>query len=270
MAHERLRILRYPGGKQRMLNYLLASLPGAATISGRFVEPFVGGAAVFFALNPQRSLLTDVNVELIDLYRGLRRHPDEVWQAFRDFPSNKTGYYRTRAVDTETLNLTNKAARLLYLNRTCFKGMWRQNASGRFNVGYGGQDRRWAISKENLLTVSRRLKKATLRVDDFEPVIEECCPEDFIFLDPPYKPGASEVTNDHYVSFRFTYRDHKRLAGVLRLATKRGVRWAMTTSGHQDIVKLFKSTRVENLPKGTGNRPGLLAQRSGEVLIRNH
>ncbi|HKO62128.1 MAG TPA: Dam family site-specific DNA-(adenine-N6)-methyltransferase, partial [Pyrinomonadaceae bacterium] len=218
MPQTNLRILRYPGGKQRMVNYLLTKLPASRTIGGRFVEPFVGGAAVFFAINPKKSLLADVNTELIELYRGLRRYPGDVWTTFSEFPSNKKGYYRTRAVDTESLDLATKAARLLYLNRTCFKGMWRQNASGKFNVGYGGQDRRWAVTEQNILTVSRRLKNASLRVADFEPVIAECTSDDFIFLDPPYRPGASEVTNDHYVSFRFTYSDHERLASVLRLA----------------------------------------------------
>jgi DNA adenine methylase len=253
-----------------MLHHLLARLPPGRTIQGRFVEPFVGGAAVFFAVNPKRSLLADLNAELIDLYRGLRRHPEAVWKTFSEFPSNKRSYYKIRGVNTTQLDLATKAARLLYLNRTCFKGMWRQNATGQFNVGYGGQDRRWAINEENILTVSRKLKRASLRVADFEVVVAECSASDFIFLDPPYRPGANEITNDHYTSFKFTYNDHKRLAYVLKAATKRGVRWAMTTSAHEDIVKLFRETRIECLPKGTGSQLGVLAQKSGEVLIRNY
>src|SRR5262245_24631740 len=85
-----VRLLRYPGGKQRILNYLLKHLPARETIKGRFVEPFVGGGAIFFALAPRLALLADANVELIDLYRGLRRYPKEVWERFCGFPSSKT------------------------------------------------------------------------------------------------------------------------------------------------------------------------------------
>src|SRR5262249_49109195 len=140
-----VRFLRYPGGKQRILHRLVRHLPVKESIGGRFVEPFVGGGAIFFALSPAKALLTDLNAELIDLYRGIRRYPDEVWEAFREFPSSREGYYQVRALDHDDLPLASKAARTLYLNRTCFKGMWRHNSSGQFNVGYGGEDRRWAI-----------------------------------------------------------------------------------------------------------------------------
>lgn len=186
---ERLHFIRYPGGKQRITGQIVPYLPKKPLIKGRFVEPFLGGGAVFFLLEPRRSILADINDELITLYRGIRLNPTEVWDIFKNFASTKEAYYRVRDANVEHQDLAYKAARTLYLNRTCFKGMWRHNAHGRFNVGYGGQLRRWAIDETSLLEVSKRLQNVDLLCSDFQPVIEACGSDDFIFADPPYRPG---------------------------------------------------------------------------------
>jgi len=266
---QKVRFIRYPGGKQRLLSYLMPHLPTRESIKGVYVEPFVGGGAVFLALEPQKALLADINPVLIDLYRGLRAYPKIVWKIFKSFPHTKKGYYKIR--DTkERDDLAYRAARTLYLNRTCFKGMWRENADGEFNVGYGGQERRWVISQNTLSSVARSLRRAKLVISDFEEVIGSCSKEDFLFLDPPYRPGERELQHEHYVYSKFYYDDHKRLANSLKMATKRGVRWAMTTSNHKDIVSLFHGCHIVALTIGTGNRPGLLTNNSSEVLIRNY
>lgn len=262
--------LRYPGGKQRILYTLLQYLPSRSSIYGRYVEPFVGGGAVFFALNPKRAILSDINAELIDLYRGIRRYPIEVWNIFSSFPSTKKAYYEIRSWNHDELDLPHRAARALYLNRTCFKGMWRHNSKGEFNVGYGGQDRRWVISKEALVQISQKLLRVSLKCSDFEEIIDACKEDDFVFVDPPYRPAEREMIHDHYRYGKFSFDDHKRLASTLRRASSRGVRWAMTTSAHPDIVKLFRNYHVIPIPKGTGKKIGELKKDSGEVLIYNY
>lgn len=269
MTPSRINFLRYPGGKQRLLSELIQHLPKPVEISGKFVEPFVGGAAIFFALSPKKSLLADINKDLIDLYRGIRKDPAAVWLKYEAMPSTKKGYYKVRDLhDCE--ELTTKSARTLYLNRTCFKGMWRQNSKGRFNVGYGGQDRRWVITRELLEGAALRLRRASLVNADFQDVIDACCTNDFVFADPPYKPNEREMLHDHYVFSQFTYSDHKRLAKSLKSASKRGVRWAMTTSSHPDILLLHKRSRKIPIKRGTGSQPGLRTNVSGEVLICNY
>jgi DNA adenine methylase len=270
MKGTNVNIIRYPGGKQRMLDFLMRYLPTRDFIPGRLVEPFVGSGAVFLATNPKRALLSDMNDELIDLYRGLRLYPLEVWRAYRGFPSTCDGYYRVRSWNPKDLDLAHAAARTLYLNRTCFKGMWRHNSTGEFNVGYGGQDRRWVIGQDSLLEISRRLRRATLRCADFEDVIDGCNSCDFLFVDPPYKAGAREMTHDHYRHGKFSMMENKRLAATLRRATARGVHWAITTSAHPDIVRLFRKCQVIPFQRGTGKRIGELVSRSGEVLILNY
>lgn len=269
MGKKRIRFIRYPGSKQRLIDFLLPYLPSANRIEGRFVEPFVGGGAIFFALNPSMALLSDINSVLIDLYRGIRNYPLKVWTIFQKYPPTKEAYYKIRDSNKE-LDLPSRAARTLYLNRTCFKGMWRENSDGQFNVGYGGQDRRWVINKETLLAVSKYLKKAELKVCDFEETIDNCNEGDFIFLDPPYCPGEKELIHNHYVYSKFTFVDHNRLAFVLEKASKRNIKWAMTTSSHKDITNLFKKYYIYPFLKGTGKSPGLMTKGNGEVLICNY
>ena len=261
--------LRYPGSKRRMLAFLSDYLPAARTISGSFIEPFVGGGAIYFHLQPKRALLSDLNAELIDLYRGIRENPERVWRIYKAYPRGKATYTLIRAARVDALSLSQRAARSLYLNRTCFKGMWRHNLAGTFNVGYGGESRRWAIARKNLLSISRLLSSARIRCCDFEPTIEMAKCGDYLFLDPPYRPGAKEQTTEHYAGRQFTFRDHKRLSCALRAADKRNIRWSMTISSHPDILKLYRGFSITNIPRGTGRKIGVIVRNSGEVIIAN-
>ena len=117
-------VLRYPGGKQRILKFLSAYLPPAGSIGGRYIEPFVGGASVFLHVGPHRAILSDSNAELIDLYRGIKLEPLSVWRTYASFLDTKEEYIRVRRINPRWLNLAERTARLLYLNRTCFKGNW--------------------------------------------------------------------------------------------------------------------------------------------------
>ena len=265
-----LTFLRYPGGKRRIMSFLDEHLPPTKDIAGKYIEPFVGGGSVYFHLRPKKAILADLNTELIDLYRGIRLAPDKVWRIYRRLPMTKKGYNEIRRLRHCELDLPNRAARTLFLNRTCFKGMWRHNSDGEFNVGYGGQARRWVIARKDLFAVARALRNASLASADFESIINEANAGDFLFLDPPYRPGEKEQLHNHYVGRKFTFDDHLRLARCLRHADKRGVAWLMTISGHPDIVKLYSKFETLDVPRGTGRKIGVLANNSGEVLISNH
>lgn len=264
-----VKFLRYPGGKQRMLVFLMPLLPTANEIDGKYFEPFLGGGAVFFSMQPRLAVLSDRNKELVNLYDALKGDPDAVWDNFEVFPDTKEDYYLIRSETDGTPDL--QAARTLYLNRTCFKGMWRYNSSGKFNVGYGGQSRRWAITRHSLKAVSDHLKGARLLNKDFESVIKMAGAGDFLFLDPPYKPGAKEMDDGHYQYGCFSFKDQQRLADALHAATTRGARWAMTTSSHPDILKLYSdSCKIIQIPRGTGSRLGVIDKNPGEVVILNY
>lgn len=234
------------------------------------MEPFFGGGAVFFALQVKPAILSDNNPELIDLYKGIRHSPSKVWRIFSAYPADKKSYYVVRGADTRGWSTSRKAARTLYLNRTCFKGMWRHNSSGMFNIGYGGQGRRWVITAEDLRDAAKALRGATILCADFEEVIEGTRGKDFIFVDPPYQPGRRESTVEHYMFGQFTFESHKRLAGALHSASRRGVQWALTTSAHPDIVALFQRYRLVPFTSGVGGSPGFISRQAGEVLVLNY
>jgi DNA adenine methylase len=268
-AGEKLTFLRYPGGKQKRLPHFAHILLTSEPSSKRYIEPFLGGGSVFFFINPERALLSDKNPELIDLYRGIRDFPKDIWEIYRDFPDTKNGYYSVRNLNPEDLDISTKAARTLYLSRTCFKGMWRHNANGEFNVGYGGQDRRWKICEENLNEVSERLSHADLHCEDFETIIKKCSTGDFLFLDPPYRPGEREERNAHYGFGQFMFDEQKRLAQALIRASRKGVKWVMTNSNHPDILDLYHVFFQFQLEKSTRRQTGSVNRDSGEIVIHN-
>jgi DNA adenine methylase len=266
-----MKFLRYPGGKSKLLVYLINHLPESKDIKGTYIEPFVGGGSVFFYMNPQNALISDLNSELITLYRGIKLYPHKVWETFESFPSGKTSYYRIRDDSTKGEPLYFRAARTLYLNRTCFKGMWRHNNNGNFNVGYGGEERRWVIAHQNIIELSKIFRKADIQSKDFEEVILTASKNDFIFLDPPYKPGEKDLQELHYGNGKFLFNEQIRLAETLKCLPKtKKIRWAMTNSSHNDILKLYRGFKIKKIPVGTGQRPGIQTNNSNEVLITNY
>jgi len=268
VANQKL-LIRYPGGKRRLLVFLQYYLPKIDTVDGKYIEPFVGSGAVFFYMQPKQSILSDVNPELIDLYRAIRYSPRKVWTSYCSFGNTKSDYHQIRD-QYEPKTLIERASRTLYLNRTCFKGMWRHNQDGRFNVGYGGQERRWVITEDDLIFCANALRGVVLKCQDFQPIIEQTQRGDFIFLDPPYRPGHKECSNSHYVWHQFKYTDYERLAISLKAAKSRCVQWALTISSHEDILRLFTGNYALRIPRGTGKMPGVLASDSGEVLITSY
>lgn len=262
-------LLRYPGGKQRFLNCILPNMVPVSQLKGCYIEPFVGSGAIFFSYGPRKAILSDINRSLIDLFRGIRKYPTKVWKIYERFPSSRKAYYEIRDKHNKA-DLIYMAAKALFLNRTCFKGMWRENNQGNFNVGYGGQQRRWVINKDLLIDVSEKLERVKLLNLDFEKTIDLAKKNDYLFLDPPYKPGEKELHEAHYVYSKFTFDDQKRLAKALKNATNRGVKWIMTNSSHPSILKLFKKNRIIKFKVGTGNKPGMITNNTGEVLVCNY
>lgn len=266
-----MKFLRYPGGKTKLLTYLIKHLPKSNSIKGTYIEPFVGGGSIFFHMNPNNALISDLNSELITLYKGIKLYPHKVWEIFESFPSGRCSYYKVRNKSMEGKPLYYKAARTLYLNRTCFKGMWRHNANGDFNVGYGGEERRWVITHESMIELSKIFRKAEIQSKDFEEVILSASKNDFIFLDPPYKPGEKDLHELHYRNGKFLFNEQIRLAETLkRLPKSRRIRWAMTNSSHNDILKLYEGFKIKKIPFGTSNKPGIQTKNSNEVLITNY
>jgi DNA adenine methylase len=147
--------------------------------------------------------------------------------------------------------------------------MWRHNKRGQFNIGYGGESRRWVVNELELLEVSRLLNSADIECADFEGIIDRTGISDFLFVDPPYRPGDKEMRNAHYVGQEFGSADQSRLAFALRRASDRGVPWVMTNSAHPEILGLYEGNSAAIMSIGTGSHPGLLSRSGRETIIFN-
>lgn len=250
---------------------ILEHLPHKNKIKGKYIEPFVGGGAVYLLYEPKQAILNDINSDLIDLYKGIKNYYKKVWEIFLSFPSGKSAYYQIRDTDYKTRHISYRAARVLYLNRTCFKGMWRHGYRGNFNVGYGGEERRWVINLENLMLLSEEFKKALIYCRDFEWILEMVNDGDFIFLDPPYKPGEKELKDAHYAYGRFTFDDQVRLAESLnKISERKKIHWLMTNSNHPEIKKLYKNRNITVMKYGTSSKIGIGTVKPQEIIIKNY
>jgi len=266
-----MKFLRYPGGKGKLLAYLSDLLPNDIREKGKYIEPFVGGGSVFLLVRPSNAIISDLNIDLIELYKGIRNYPHKVWETFKNYPVGKEAYYQIRDQEYRDEPLYYRAARTLYLNRTCFKGMWRHNPKGRFNVGYGGEERRWVITHNNIIELSQIFKNVTILHSDFESVLENVSDDDFIFLDPPYKPGEKQMLQTHYINGKFSYDDQVRLSIKLNeVGRRKRIRWLMTNTSHPEICNLYKQFYVRKIPRGVSNVIGVHTNTSNEVVILNY
>ena len=235
-------LLRWPGGKQWAVKRLVPLV--RVHLSGTYFEPFLGGGALYFALRPNRAILSDINPELINTYRMVREHPRAVIRRLRRMSVSAKSYYIIRAEDGGSE--IERAARFLYLNRTCFGGIYRLNQEGRFNVPYGGGDRNPALLWERgvLLSAAEALGAADLEASDFEPVIDRAKAGDVVYCDPTYT-----VTHDHngfirYNERNFSWSDQERLSLAISRAHKRGATIVLTNAHHRLIRRLFDAPRA--------------------------
>lgn len=223
--------LRWAGGKRALLPALRAAMPAAF---GRYFEPFLGGGALFFALGgavaARRCVLNDANTQLVTTYRVVRDRLGELVAALGALAVDldEAEYQAVRA--SRPSDDVGVAVRFVYLNRTCFNGLWRENRAGEFNVPYGRLRRPRLPDVTVLAAASRRLQGATIRNLDFEDAVERAerglraaCAGDFVYLDPPYVPASPTASFSAYQAAGFGEREQEHLAGLVRRLSRRGV-----------------------------------------------
>ena len=234
-------VLKWAGGKQGLADRLITFFPDKF---GTFYEPFVGGASVLLTLNPEKAIIGDLNDWLLDTYVAIRTDHEKVAELLNGMVNTKNEYNRIRAMPPATLDLFQRAAHLIYLNKTCFRGLFRVNQKGQFNVPYGAYDRRY-YDPANLATVAQTFKHVEIRYTDFELCLADVSPQDFVYLDPPYYKQGGYSDFDRYTKFKFRENDHIRLACVCREMDDRGIRWALSNSDTPFVRSLFDGFRME-------------------------
>lgn len=216
-------VLRWAGSKRRLLPVLLSAVPAEF---GRYYEPFVGSACLFFALSPSKAILGDVNSDLIDAYSVIRSQPVRVAHAVHSMPSTARHYYRLRSVRPATLRPIARAARFVYLNRHCFNGVYRINRTGQFNVPRGKRTGALPAVDEFKLC-AKALWRAKLRAEDFESSLRDVQAGDFVYLDPPYA-STTRTTYGEYSYDSFEQDDLPRLLKTLRRLDRLGATFLLS------------------------------------------
>lgn len=263
-------IIKWAGGKAQLLPTLHRFLPPMGRIR-RYFEPFLGGAAMFFSLQHPRSILSDTNAELINLYEVVRDHTAELIAALRQHVYARDHYYAVRAQNPAALSPVERAARLIYLNKTCFNGLYRVNRRGQFNVPFGCYTNPTICDAPNLEAAARALCLATLILGDYATVLRDACLGDFIYFDPPYHPLSPTATFTSYTDRSFDAADQARLAQTFRRLHAAGCYLMQSNSDTPLIHELYAGFRIARI---TANRAiNSRADRRGpisELVITNY
>lgn len=230
-------ILKWAGGKTQMLGELLPRVPKKY---GRFIEPFFGGGAMFFALRPNDAIIADSNPELVNLYRTVASNVDDVIACLKKHINTEDEYYKVRAQDPTKLTHAQAAARTIYLNKTCFNGLYRVNRSGQFNVPFGRYKNPRILDEENLRAASTLLCSATVVLGDYKSVLKEHAKkDDFVFMDPPYLPISVYADFKRYTKEQFYEEDHRELAAEIHRLQELGCHVILTNSNHPLVTELY-------------------------------
>lgn len=239
--------IKWVGGKTQLLPELLSRIPENF---GHYHEPFIGGGAFFFSLSRTRVLedrdvfLSDINRELIDTYRAVKTRVRTVIKELSKHPHEKEHFYRLRAQDPFELGLAERAARMIYLNRTGFNGLYRVNQRGEFNVPFGKYKNPLICDEDNLQVASKALGRAALSCDPFTTVLERARPGDFVYFDPPYVPVSSTANFVSYSQNRFGLEEQERLAATFEELSARGVYVMLSNSEASWVKKRYQKHYV--------------------------
>jgi len=231
----RLPFLKWAGGKRWFVNQYIDTIPVSF---GRYIEPFLGSGALFFALQPRQAILSDLNGDLIDTFSAIRENWKEVVSVLRKYQTLHSNEFYYRARSSQPKSAHARAAKFIYLNRTCWNGLYRVNKRGQFNVPIGTRQS-VVLSTDDFREISTTLRHATLIASDFDPIIRQARCGDLVFADPPYVTAHSQNGFLKYNEKLFCWDDQVRLRDSLREAKGRGVQVLSTNADCPLIRRLY-------------------------------
>lgn len=236
-------LLKWAGGKTQLLPELLGKMPKKF---GKYIEPFFGGGALFFTLRPNGGVIADSNPELVNLYRAVADSVEVVIERLRSCTNTEESFYSMRAIDWTKLAPSDAAARTIFLNRTCFNGLYRVNKSGGFNVPFGRYKNPKILDENSLRAASMLLRKTQIVLGDYKAVLSDhAAPGDFVFLDPPYLPVSKYADFKRYTKDQFYEEDHHELAQEVDRLQQIGCHVLLTNSNHPLVHELFGQYKLE-------------------------
>jgi len=259
--------LKWVGGKRQLLPELVTRLPERF---GVYHEPFIGGGALFFHLQPRMACIADVNLRLVRTYRAIRDRVDDVIELLREYPHDKEFFLELRAREIDACDDVEVAAWFIYLNRTGFNGLYRVNRRNRFNVPFGKYKRPRICDEPLLRACAEVLSGAAILHQPFDCVLDQARPGDFVYFDPPYVPVSKTASFTSYAKDGFSSADQARLRDVALELKSRGVKVMLSNSAAPLVHDLYAEgfERDEILASRAINCVGTRRGKVGELLIR--
>lgn len=272
LKEETYPIVKWVGGKRQLMFELLKNMPENYN---RYFEPFIGGGALFFELQPEGAYISDMNGELINLYNVVKNNVYELIDELKKHEISKEYFMNIRNIDRtkkyEKWSDIQKASRFIYLNRTCFNGMYRVNSKGEFNVPFGNYKNPRIIDEHNLINCSNLLQKTEIRNTDFSEILKYAQKGDFVYFDPPYVPLNETSSFTSYTKEGFDLDMQFKLRDVCDELDSMGVNFMLSNSDtkfvnelyeNYNIKKVFASRQINANPSGRG--------KITEVLVKNY
>ncbi|MCI9653615.1 MAG: DNA adenine methylase [Acholeplasmatales bacterium] len=274
-------VVKWVGGKRQLFDEIKSCIPKTYKI---YYEPFFGGGAVLFALQPKKAVINDLNDSLIKTYKVIKENTDELIASLSLHENTSDYFYEIRNEDLypETFNLKSDvevASRLIYLNKTCFNGLFRVNSAGHFNTPFGNYKKPNIVNEPVIRAVSKYFNdnEITILNGDFAIACQGAQKGDFVYLDPPYDPVSDTASFTGYNAGGFGSEEQIRLRDLCIELDKRGVKFLLSNSATQFIMNLYKSENFKNKitidivkAKRSINSNGNKRGEVDEVLIRNY
>lgn len=270
-------ILKWVGGKRQLLKEIKGLIPKQITT---YVEPFIGGGALFFDLQPNKAIINDYNEELINVYRVVKEEPEKLLIILEEHHklNSEDYFYKIRALDRndnyKDMSYIEKAARIIYLNKTCYNGLFRVNQAGQFNTPYGKYKNPNIINRPTILAMSKyfnEMKSLKIISGDYANTLKGLKKGSFVYFDPPYLPISSSSSFTGYTDQGFGYDEQVRLKTECDKLNKRGIRFMLSNSDHPLIRELYKeytiiTVRANRAINSNVNKRGEI----NEVLVINY
>jgi len=268
--------LKWAGGKRYLLSEIHTLIPKFTT----YHEPFLGGGAVLFSLQPKKAVINDINSDVINVYRVIKENVEELIKELSKHRNESDHFYKIRELDRNEelfnkLSDVEKAARIIYLNKTCFNGLFRVNSQGQFNAPFGGYKNPNFINAEVLRAVSNFLNKNDVKIlnEGFEKLLPKIKRGGFVYLDPPYDPVSDTASFTGYNLDKFDKEDQRRLKVFCDKLDKKGVKFLLSNSATNFIKNLYKDyamgTEIVKVPRNI-NCDGTKRGKINEILVRNY
>ena len=266
--------LKWAGGKRQLLPEIRKYVPKKFTT---YYEAFVGGGAVLFDVQPPKAIVGDISPDLINVYSAVRDNVEELIKALKKHKNGKDYFYNVRELDRieqyNKLSDIEKAARIIYLNKTCYNGLFRVNSQGQFNVPFGNYQNPNIVNEIVLKAVSNYLNEAniTFVCGDFETVLKTAKKGCFVYLDPPYDPVSDTASFTGYTLDGFDTKDQTRLRNMCNQLNARGCSFLLSNSHTDFICELYSEYIIEIVQVGRNiNSDGAKRGKISEVLVRNY